>query len=230
MTTTVALVLLGAIISYGVLGGANFGTGLWDLTAGGAARGASPELDRSRYRASVGGQPHLAHLLPRAALVRLSGGVRGDHDHAVHPSRHRRLPIASWLNPTSALGGVLAVLTCGYLAAVFLTAEAHRAGVADLEQWSRRRAVIAAAGAGAVAIVGLFVLHHDARRLFVHLLDRGWPLVAVSTIAGLAALLVIGFAPLRNRPAWARPLSALAVAAILAGWGVAQYPYLLGTH
>lgn len=122
------------------------------------------------------------------------------------------------------------MLTCGYLAAVFLTAEAHRAGVADLEQWSRRRAVIAAAGAGAVAIVGLFVLHHDARRLFVHLLDRGWPLVAVSTIAGLAALLVIGFAPLRNRPAWARPLSALAVAAILAGWGVAQYPYLLGTH
>ena len=34
--------LLAAIICYGVFGGADFGTGLWDLTAGGAARGARP--------------------------------------------------------------------------------------------------------------------------------------------------------------------------------------------
>ena len=27
-----------------------------------------------------------------------------------------------------------------------------------------------------------------------------------------------------------RPLGAVAVAAVLAGWGAAQYPYLLGTH
>src|SRR3954447_21192715 len=42
MTTTVAVVLLLAIVLYGVFGGADFGTGLWDLTAGGARRGARP--------------------------------------------------------------------------------------------------------------------------------------------------------------------------------------------
>ncbi len=31
-------------------------------------------------------------------------------------------------------------------------------------------------------------------------------------------------------PATVRPLGALAVAAVLGGWGTAQYPYLLGTH
>jgi cytochrome bd ubiquinol oxidase subunit II len=40
MTVTIGIVLLTAIVLYGVFGGADFGTGLWDLTAGGAARGA----------------------------------------------------------------------------------------------------------------------------------------------------------------------------------------------
>src|ERR671927_356498 len=34
-------------------------------------------------------------------------------------------PIGSWLNPTSLLGGVLAVLACAFTAAVFLAAEAR---------------------------------------------------------------------------------------------------------
>ena len=127
------------------------------------------------------------------------------------------------------LGGALAVLTCGYLAAVFLTAEAHRSGEPDLEQWSRRRAVAAAVATGAVALVGLFVLHHDAHRLFTHLLDRGWPLMVISAAAGTAALLTT-LRPGRLPPALVRPLGAVAVAGVLAGWGAAQYPYLLGTH
>lgn len=139
-------------------------------------------------------------------------------------------PLSSWLNPTSILGGVLAVLTCGYLAAVFLTAEAHRLDQPELARWSRRRAVAAAIAAGAVAIAGLFVLAHDAHRLYLQLRSDGWPIVAVSAVCGLAALLATVFARLRGRPALVRPLGALAVAAVLGGWGVAQYPYLLGTH
>jgi cytochrome d ubiquinol oxidase subunit II len=138
-------------------------------------------------------------------------------------------PMTSWLNPTSVLGGVLAVLTCGYLAAVFLTAEAHRAGEADLEEWSRRRAVAAAVATGVVALAGFFVLHDDAHRLYSRLLDRGWPLIVLSAAAGMAALLTT-LRPRLLPPPLVRPLGALAVAAVLAGWGTAQYPYLLGTH
>ena len=42
MTTAVVLVLLFAITAYAVFGGADFGAGFWDLTAGGAERGARP--------------------------------------------------------------------------------------------------------------------------------------------------------------------------------------------
>src|SRR6201989_3014741 len=42
MTIAVGITLLAAIVCYGVFGGADFATGLWDLTAGGAKRGARP--------------------------------------------------------------------------------------------------------------------------------------------------------------------------------------------
>lgn len=42
MSTTVALVLLLALVAYAVFGGADFGAGFWDLTAGGAERGERP--------------------------------------------------------------------------------------------------------------------------------------------------------------------------------------------
>ncbi|GAA3627992.1 cytochrome d ubiquinol oxidase subunit II [Microlunatus ginsengisoli] len=42
MSTLVAAVLLLALVLYAVFGGADFGSGFWDLTAGGAARGARP--------------------------------------------------------------------------------------------------------------------------------------------------------------------------------------------
>ena len=62
---------------YGVFGGADFGTGLWDLTAGGAAsRRAPARAHRPRHRAGLGGQPHLADLLSRRALVRVPDCVR----------------------------------------------------------------------------------------------------------------------------------------------------------
>lgn len=58
----------------------------------------------------------------------------------------------------------------------------------------------------------------------------GWPLVAVSAVAGVAALLTTALATFLAHHAAVRPLGAVAVAAVLAGWGVAQYPYLLGSH
>jgi cytochrome d ubiquinol oxidase subunit II len=79
-------------------------------------------------------------------------------------------------------------------------------------------------------VAGLFVLCADAHRLYTHLLHRGWPLIAVSLLAGASALLATTRQPARVHPAVVRVLGALAVAALPVGWGVAQYPYLLGTR
>jgi cytochrome d ubiquinol oxidase subunit II len=54
--------------------------------------------------------------------------------------------IGSWVNPTSLVGGVLAVATCIFLAGVFLTADAARAGETALGQ--RLRLQTLAVGAG----------------------------------------------------------------------------------
>ncbi|TMD90697.1 MAG: cytochrome d ubiquinol oxidase subunit II, partial [Chloroflexi bacterium] len=74
--------------------------------------------------------------------------------------------LRSWLNPSGVLGGVLAVGVCSYLAAVYLCADARRAGEDDLAEGFRRRAVLMGALVGVVALAGIAVLHQDAPRLF----------------------------------------------------------------
>jgi cytochrome d ubiquinol oxidase subunit II len=124
------------------------------------------------------------------------------------------------------LGGALAVVTCAYLAAMFLTAEARSRRAPDLEVYFRRRAEMAAVVAGIAVVVGIFVLHADARRLFNRLLGAGLPLVILSAVTGVAALVLMR----SGAPQLVRALVAVAVASVILGWGVAQYPYLLGTH
>ena len=61
--TAVAVVLLAAVVAYAVFGGADFGAGFWDLTAGGPERGARPRGGhRTLDRAGVGSQPRLVDL------------------------------------------------------------------------------------------------------------------------------------------------------------------------
>ena len=124
----------------------------------------------------------------------------------------------------SVLTGALAVAVCAYLAAVYLTADARRAAAADLVAAFRRRALAAGVAAGLIAVGGLAVLHADAAALAAGLVHRALPLVADRP----------------RRPAWrrsallyrgrfllARIAAAVAVTAVIWGWAVAQYPYLL---
>jgi cytochrome d ubiquinol oxidase subunit II len=131
--------------------------------------------------------------------------------------------VTSWINPTSVLGGVLAVLVCAYLAAVFLCEDAHREGAEALAEQFRVRALGTATVTGLLGIAGLFVLRTDAPRLFDGLTGRAAPVVGLSVVAGVAALVLL----VTRRYVPARAASALAVTAILAGWAVAQYPYVL---
>jgi len=130
----------------------------------------------------------------------------------------------SWLNPTSVVIGVLAVATSGYLAAVYLAGDARREEQPDLARAFRARAMAMGLIAGILAVAGLVVLRADARGLFDDLTSgAGLGAVLVSAAAGLATLGLVRSE--RYEPA--RVSAALAVAAIVAGWGIAQRPDLL---
>ena len=77
--------------------------------------------------------------------------------------------------------------------------------------------------AGVVALVGLFVVRSDARYLFDGLTSRALPLVVVSVLAGLGALVLLRGRPRRG----GRVAAVVAAGALVLGWGVAQWDYLL---
>jgi cytochrome d ubiquinol oxidase subunit II len=132
---------------------------------------------------------------------------------------------SSWLEPLPLLTGAMFVATGAYLSAVFLVGDARRAGEADLERYFVRRALAAATVAGLAAAVGLLELHAEARYVFDRLVAEGLPLVILSALCGVALLAVL----LRGGRRPLRPLAAGAVVAVIWGWGVAQFPYLLPT-
>jgi len=131
---------------------------------------------------------------------------------------------SSWINPTSIVTGVLAVAVSAYLAAVYLAGDAVRAGEHDLEEAFRRRGLVMGGVMGALAVAGLVVVRDDARALFDDLTSGGaLAAVLVSGAAGLATILLVRAR--RYEPA--RFSGALAVAGVVAGWGLAQRPDLL---
>jgi cytochrome bd ubiquinol oxidase subunit II len=133
-------------------------------------------------------------------------------------------PLTSWLNPTSLLVGTLAVATGVYVAAVYLAGDAARAGRDELAAAFRTRALAAGVVTGAIAFAGLAVVQYDADRLGDKLLV--WPAVAAiaaSAAAGIATLELVR----RWRFEAARYGASAAVAAVVAGWALAQRPELL---
>ncbi|MFJ8351390.1 cytochrome d ubiquinol oxidase subunit II [Streptomyces sp. NPDC094153] len=182
-----------------------------------AFRKASTELWQQRL---FGACFALSSLLTPFFLGTVAGGVASGR---VPPGLAAGDVITGWLNPTSVLGGVLAVVACAHLAAVYLCADADREGRPELAAAFARDAVLSGLAAGVVALAGIAVLHADAPALFHGLTHRAQPLVIVSAVAGLAGL---GLSA-RRRFVAARGAAALAVAAILWAWGAAQYPAML---
>ena len=128
-----------------------------------------------------------------------------------------------WFGVLPVVVGLLFVASCSYVAAVFLLDDCRRAGDPVLEDWFLHGAMAAAVVAGLLALIGLVALHADARPVFDGLFAEGLPLVVGSALFGLLTLtgLVRGWARAL------RPLAIGAVATIIAGWAVAQHPYLL---
>jgi len=277
-------VMWGGLTLYLLLGGADFGAGIWDLVAGGPERGrrqrdliartigpvweanhvwlifvivlmwtgfppvfaavsstlyipltlvalgiigrgsafvfrkASVQVEHQRLFGAVFA---LSSLLTPFFLGVSAGAVAGGR---VPPGIAEGDLVTSWINPTALACGVLTVCVTAYLAAVYLTREAEREGEADLAAQFRRRALVSGVITGAVAIAALLVLRFGARALYDALLSGpGLVLVIVSVVAGVVSLLLL----VLRRFLAVRLTAALAVAAMLWGWGAAQYPEML---
>lgn len=125
--------------------------------------------------------------------------------------------------PTSMLVGIIAVATCAFLAGTFLTADAVRAHRDSLAATLRRRTLMVGAGTGALVLGALVPITRDAATLADGLTGRAAPLIGTSILGGIVTLVLL----LRHRPGPARISAVVAVASVIIGWGVAQYPWLL---
>jgi cytochrome bd ubiquinol oxidase subunit II len=281
MAELVAVLAILSLTAYAVLGGADFGTGIWDLTAGGnermrarikasmspvweanhvwlifilvllwtcfprafgsitstlaiplflaavgiilrgaafALRGEASSMFEQR---AIGAVFALSSLLVPFFLGTVIGGIASGR---VPVGNAEGDELTSWANETSIMIGLLAIVTGAHVSAVFLGADASRAGEDDLVEAFRRRALGSGLVAGVFAIAGLIVVNSDVPDLFDGLTSApALILVLASGAAGLLTLWLEWHA--RFEPA--RYTVAVAVGSIVAAWALAQEPYLL---
>jgi cytochrome d ubiquinol oxidase subunit II len=224
-----AILILIGITAYAVLAGADFGAPIWALwnplilaclgiimrAVGYVAGGVSMSRTFTWLAAA-------ASLLVPFALGTVIGAIV---DGRVPPGNASGALIGSWLAPVPVMIGLLLVASSAYLAAVYLAADAGRTGEDDLASAFRARGLVAGLVAGLLAGAGLIVLEAEVSADFFDGLTSGLGLVAV-LISAAAGLLTLGLLWFR-RFSQARYMSALAVAAVVAGWGIAQQPDLL---
>lgn len=177
-----------------------------------------------QYGAPYGGPPvrgtaawgrvfAVSSLITPFALGAAAGGITTGHLRADGSSGL----FAPFLTPLPLVSGLLAVASCAFLAAVYLTTDAHKVGDADLVRRLRARALGSGAVAGALALAALPLLPGDfAARL-------PWPPVAASVVFGALALELMR----RQRFTLARIAAAGAPAGLLIGWAFALYPWAL---
>jgi cytochrome bd ubiquinol oxidase subunit II len=139
------------------------------------------------------------------------------------PATPAHTDLTVWTGPTSLLIGALFVAVCAYLAAVFLTREASRRDDHRLRRYFAVRAAVAGAVSGALSLATLAQIHSANPALFHGLTHRALPLVILAAACGLAVVALLA----TGRSHGLRTLSALGVAAVVFGWGVAQSPVLL---
>jgi cytochrome d ubiquinol oxidase subunit II len=142
----------------------------------------------------------------------------------VHPAGNI---LAAWTSTTAILTGFLFVAACAYISAVFLVPEARHRGQQDLVRYFSLRATAAGVVTGALAGGTFGELSVSTPYVYHRLTGIALPLVAISIAAGIA---VLGMLWVRwHHPVFLRATAAVAVATVVWGWGLAQYPYLFPT-
>jgi cytochrome bd ubiquinol oxidase subunit II len=178
-------------------------------------------VQRLEYRRAMGASFALSSVLTPFFMGTVVGAIAAGNV----PAEGNGDAFSSWIAPLPLVTGALFVVTGAYLAAVFLVADSHRVGDLEMEGYFASRALAAGLFAGPLAVAGIVALHGEAEYLYERLIVEGLPLVIVSVLCGFGALgLLLG----RARRGL-RPLAVGAVVAVIWGWGVAQFPYLLPT-
>ncbi|MCW2540082.1 MAG: cytochrome d ubiquinol oxidase subunit [Frankiales bacterium] len=196
---------------------------LWLAVGGIVLRGAGfafrKELTRLSQQRLAGAAFAFSSLLTPFFMGTVIGAIATGHV----PADGTHASLSAWTSATSLLIGFLFAAACGYLAAVYLVGEADRRGYLRLRVYFTRRAQLAAIVAGALSIATLAELHSSNRMLYDRLTGRASPLVVLAGVCGLAVLALLT----TGHRIGARLVAALGVAAVVWGWGVAQYPTLL---
>jgi len=178
-------------------------------------------IQRLEYRRAMGAAFALSSVLTPFFMGTVVGAIAAGNV----PAAGNGDAFSSWIAPLPLLTGALFVATGAYLAAIFLVADSHRAGDREMEGYFASRALAAGLVAGVLALAGIVALHADARYAYDRLVVEGLPLVIVSVLCGFGVLALL---LMRGRRGL-RPLAVGAVVAVIWGWGVAQFPYLLPT-
>ena len=137
----------------------------------------------------------------------INGAVQGD-------------PWSTWLAPFPLVIGLLALATCAFLAAVYLTVET----TGDLQDDFRQRALGAGAAFALLAAIALPLARRDAPVIWQGL--TGTRAIIVVPI-GILLAVVTGWAVFNRRFLLARYSAVAEVILLLTGWALAQYPYLV---
>lgn len=154
-------------------------------------------------------------LLGAAFGAITEGGIR------ISPTGEVRLPeLIPWLSPYAIGCGLLALSTCAYLAAVYLTVETS----GDLRDDFRRRAILSGTTTAGLALLVLLFAYHEANWFFRQLISlRSLPVV----ILGLACFASSAWAVFHRRYWLSRVFAAGEIVLLLMGWGLAHRPYLV---
>ncbi|MEM7316078.1 MAG: cytochrome d ubiquinol oxidase subunit II [Planctomycetota bacterium] len=153
------------------------------------------------------------------AIGALSCGTMEIAEDGTYTGNH----LHDWITPLSIYSGILAVGMCAYLASVYLTREASMGDDGELLARWRGRALSTGIWIGILAWLGLLMCWLEAPMLWSGLIRRGWPLILGSMLAGVGSLFALRSSQFRA----ANLLAALAVAAVIVGWGLGQYPLLV---
>lgn len=286
LAIAIGLVMVVALAAYAVLGGADYGGGVWDLLARGRRAADEQELIAHALGpvweanhvwlilaavllfacfpvafAAIGTTLHvplslllLGIVLRGSAFAFRSYGVDAWRAHGrwgrvfaiastvspvmlgvcvgaaasgrirVDPATGRATPefMAAWLAPFPIALGAFTLALFALLAAVYLTLETRDP---ELRETFRRRALVMEAVAGALAFTCLGLARAGAPRLYEGLLHRphSAPLQAVTAGAAIAATLALA----GRRYVVARALVIAQVVLVIAGWALAQLPWVL---
>lgn len=280
---TLALVWVG-FIAYVTLGGADFGTGVWDLFASGPTAQRQHQFI-SRVLGPVWEANHvwlifllvgLMNVFPAAfatfmstlfvpltiallgIVLRGSGFIFRTHalqtegvfarlwsrvfsvsslitpfflgisaaavaGGQIHLSSTTSDLLFGWFTPFGVAVGIMAILQCATLAAVYLTAEAHIRHEESFVASYRFKALISSALVSVLGVVCIALSASEAPWLWNGLFAHAFLFVAGTVLMGISVLVTLFV----RRYRLASLFVVLETALMLISWGVSQYPYII---